>query len=119
MSSTQFIFLCIAVSIALGSLADASTRRQYCGKKLLRHMALVCRATECDANGEDLSGESAENAMSLLAHECCTIGCTTAMIESFCCGNPIKPANAESPFRPPNDAQVSVNDENLKDVLIF
>ncbi|KAH7712576.1 hypothetical protein AAVH_20084 [Aphelenchoides avenae] len=119
MSSAQLVFLCIVASIALGSITEASARRQYCGKKLLRHMALVCRATECDANGEDLSGESAENAMSLLAHECCTMGCSTSMIESFCCGNPIKPANAESPFRPPKETQASTEEENLKDVLIF
>lgn len=64
MSSTQLIFLCIVVSVALGSLAEASTRRQYCGKKLLRHVALSCRAVECEADGQDVSSEAAETALS-------------------------------------------------------
>ncbi|KAH7714428.1 hypothetical protein AAVH_18205 [Aphelenchoides avenae] len=119
MSSIQLVFLFIVASISLSSLAEASTRRQYCGKKLLRHMALVCRATECDANGQDVSSEASENALSLLAHECCTISCSTSMIESFCCGNPIKPAIAESPFRPQNEVKASADEQDLKDVLIF
>lgn len=64
MPSIHPIFVFFVISVAVSALADASGRHQYCGKKLLRHVAVVCRATDCDANGQDMSVESAESALS-------------------------------------------------------
>ncbi|KAH7712574.1 hypothetical protein AAVH_20082 [Aphelenchoides avenae] len=111
MSNVQaaFFALTLAAALALVVNCDDSKPNRMCGKKLLRHAAVICNSVECDKDELNAPPQSAEGALRNLAHNCCTIGCSNELIATFCCSDPTAASEEKS------DTDVS----QLTDVLVF
>lgn len=65
MSNVQaaFFALTLAAALALVVNCDDSKPNRMCGKKLLRHAAVICNSVECDKDELNAPPQSAEGAL--------------------------------------------------------